>query len=62
MNDLLKHGITQKKILDKTSDWKKEYLAADAAGKTKIRDAIQKVYKAAGSTAEEADKKINKWK
>ena len=62
VNDLLKHGITQKKILDKTSDWKKEYLAADAAGKTKIRDAIQKVYKAAGSTAEEADKKINKWK
>jgi hypothetical protein len=62
VNDLLKHGVTQKKILDKTSDWKKEYLAADAAGKIKIRNAIQQVYKAAGSTAEEADKKINKWK
>ena len=58
----MNHGITQKKILDYTSNWKQEYLAASSSEKVKIRDAIQKVYKAAGSSAEEADKKINKWK
>ena len=62
VSDLMSHGISQKKILEKTSDWKSEYLAADNAGKVKIRNAIQLVYKYAGSTAEEADKKINKWK
>ena len=62
VKELKEHGVTEKKILDKTSDWKAAYLQADNAGKVKIRNAIQQVYIAAGSTAAEADKKINKWK
>jgi hypothetical protein len=62
VKDAMAHGRTQKNILDLASDWKAEYLAADSAGKIRIRDAIHKLYKAAGSTAEAADKKINKWK
>jgi hypothetical protein len=62
VKELKAHGVTEKKILDKTSDWKAAYLQADNAGKVKIRNAIQQVYIAAGSTAAEADKKINKWK
>ena len=62
VNDMLAHGVTKKQILDKTSAWKSAYLQADNAGKVKIRNAIQQVYIAAGSTAAEADKKINKWK
>lgn len=59
---LLKHGITKEKIKSKLSDWKQAYLEADNAGKVKIRDAIQKAYKAAGYTAEDANKVINNWK
>lgn len=62
VKELKAHGVTEKKIMDKTSDWKAAYLQADNAGKVKIRNAIQQVYIAAGSTAAEADKKINKWK
>lgn len=58
---LLAHGITKEKIKGKLSDWKKEYLAADAAGRRKIRDAIEKAYKAAGYTVKDADKTIDGW-
>ena len=62
IDDLIKHGRTQKQIKDALSDWKSAYLEADARGKTAIRDAIQKAYKAMGLTAEDADKVINGWK
>jgi hypothetical protein len=62
VKELMKHGRTQKQILDVTGDYKSKYLKANSAEKVKIRNAIQMVYKAAGSTAAEADKKISKWK
>ena len=58
---MLDHGRTQKQIKDALSDWKSEYLAADAKTKTTIRDALQKAYKALGLTAADADKVINGW-
>ena len=58
---MLDHGRTQKQIKDALSDWKSEYLAADNKGRTAIRDAIQKAYKAIGLTAADADKTINGW-
>ena len=61
VDNLLKHGITKEKIKSKLSDWKAAYLAADSAGRIKIRDAIQKAYKAAGYTASDADKTIKNW-
>ena len=61
VDELLKHGITKEKIKSKMSDWKAAYLAADSAGRIKIRDAIQKAYKAAGYTAADADKTIKNW-
>lgn len=45
-----------------TKEMKPKYLEADAAGRVKIRDAIQKAYKAMGLTAADADKVINGWK
>ena len=45
-----------------TTKYKQAYLDADAEGKRKIRDAIQKTYKAMGYTATDADKIINGWK
>ena len=44
------------------SKFKQEYLSADANGKIKIRDAMNKAYKELGYTAEDADKVINGWK
>lgn len=58
---LLAHGITKEKIKDKLSDWKAEYTAGDSAKKIQIRDAITKAYKAAGYTAEDANKTIERW-
>lgn len=58
---LLEHGITKEKIKDKLSDWKAEYLAGDSTKKIQIRDAITKAYKAAGYTAEDANKTIERW-
>ena len=58
---LLQHGRTQKQIKDALSDWKSTYLAADATGRIRIRDAITKAYKALGLTAADADKTINGW-
>ena len=62
VKDLLAHGITKEKIKNKLSDWKQAYLEADSAGKVKIRDALQKAYRAAGYTTEDANKAIEKWK
>ena len=45
-----------------TKQYKDKYLAADSAGKTRIRDAIQKAYRKMGLTAEDANKVINGWK
>lgn len=57
------HGVKTTAIKSQiTEKYKKAYLAADNDGKRKIRDAIQKAYKAIGLTAEDADKIINKWK
>jgi len=62
VKEMMAHGVTQKQIKDYMGDLKQEYLAADSKGKVRIRDAIQKVYKAIGLTAAEADKRIKKWK
>ncbi len=62
VDDLVKHGVDREDVRDKMSDWKSDYLAADSKGKTRIRNAIQLVYKELGYTAEDADKMINKWK
>ena len=57
------HGVEVKSIKSTiTSTWKDKYLAADRNGKIKIRDAIQKAYKAMGLTTADADKVINGWK
>ena len=61
VKDLLQHGISKDKIKNKLSAWKSLYLAADGAGKVKIKDALTKAYKAAGYTAADADKTINSW-
>ena len=61
VNDMLKHGMTKEKIKGYMSNWKSEYLSADLSGKNKIRDAIEKAYKALGYTAGDADKMIEKW-
>ena len=45
-----------------TGKYKEKYLKADTREKVKIRDSIQKAYKALGKTAADADKVINAWK
>ena len=57
------HGVEVQSIKSTiTSTWKEKYLAANLTGKNKIRDAIQKAYKAMGLTAEDANKIIDGWK
>lgn len=58
---LLEHGVPEKKIRDHLSDWRKEYLAADSAGKVRIRDAITKAYKKIGLSKEDADALFERW-
>ena len=63
VDGMMKHGRTQKQVKDSISGrWKSQYLAADSAGRVKIRDAMQKAYKAAGLTAKDADNTIEGWK
>ena len=62
VKDLLDHGVETKKVKDKLSDWKSEYLEGDAKTRTRIRDALQKAYKALGLKASDADKTIENWK
>ena len=61
VDQLLKHGIEKKKIKDKLSDWKKQWMAANQQGRVKIQDALQKAYKAAGYTTADAKKTIDNW-
>ena len=62
VDDMMAHGVTAADIKKSyLSDWKDDYLAADLDGKRKIRDALQKAYRAIGYTAEDADKAIEKW-
>jgi hypothetical protein len=63
VKNMVNHGVKAENIKSTiTNQYKSAYLEADSNGKRKIRDAIQKAYKAAGFTAEDADKVINKWK
>ena len=62
VNDLKKHGVTDKQIKTKLSSWKQAYLDASGDEKRRIRDALTKAYKAIGLTAEEAGKIIDGWK
>lgn len=63
IKELQEYGSEVKDIKSAiTKEMKQKYLAADSAGKVKIRDAIQKAYRAMGLTAEDADKVINGWK
>ena len=60
---MTEHGVEEKSIRSQiTGKYKEEYLNADSKGKVKIRDSIQKAYKALGKTAADADKVINAWK
>ena len=60
---MMEHGSKPANIKGEiTKKYKAAYLAADSKGKVRIRDAVQKAYKAMGLTAEDADKAIEKWK
>jgi len=60
---MTEHGMTQKQIKDQLSNkYKQKYLNGSQQEKVKIRDAIEKAYKAIGLTAEEAGKIIDGWK
>lgn len=59
---LLDHGIEAEKIKGELSHWKSEYLAGDVRTRSRIRDAMEKAYKAMGLKAEDADKVIDSWK
>lgn len=62
VSTLLKHGITKEKIKSELSrELKSKYLAAGSSERVKIKDAMQKAYKAAGYTATDADKIISGW-
>jgi hypothetical protein len=59
---LTEHGKKKEDIKENiTKMFKAEYLEAGSSGKIKIRDAIQKAYKALGYTAADADKIIDGW-
>ena len=62
VSTLLKHGITKEKIKSELSrELKSKYLAAGSSERVKIKDAMQKAYRAAGYTATDADKIISGW-
>ena len=63
VTQMMEHGSKPANIKGEiTKKYKAAYLAADSKGKVRIRDAVQKAYKAMGLTAEDADKAIEKWK
>ena len=63
IKDMLDHGVKKESIKSAiTEKWKEIYLNADSKTRTKIRDAIQKAYKAIGLTANDANKVIDNWK
>ena len=60
---MLENGYTEKEIKNEINKkTKTKYLEADSNGRVKLRDAMQKAYKAIGFTAEDADKTIEGWK
>ena len=60
---MLDNGYAVKDIKAQlTTKFKPLYLAADLEGRRKIKDALQKAYKAMGLKAADADKIINGWK
>ena len=60
---LMDHGRTQKNLKEQVNRiLKDQYLAADNAGKVKIRNEMHLAYKAIGLKAEDADKTIEGWK
>lgn len=61
VKDMMDHGRTKEQVKISLSDWKSDYLAADSNGRVRIKDALQKAYRVAGYTAEDADKTISKW-
>jgi hypothetical protein len=57
------HGVEAKNIKSQiSSHYKQEYLKASDSGKVKIRDAMEKAYKALGFSESEVNKTIKKWK
>ena len=58
-------GYTEKDIKKEVSSSdgviRNQYMAADTDGRRRIRDAMEKAYKALGFTAEDADKTIRNW-
>lgn len=59
---LTEHGVEAKNIKSTiTSEYKDKYLKADQTGRRRIRDAMEKAYKAMGLKAEDADKIIEGW-
>ena len=58
----LEHGATETGIKTQlTKQYKETYIYSDANEKRKIRDALEKAYKALGYTAADADKVIDGW-
>ena len=56
------HGVEKKNIKEQIpKHFKEDYLSAGQSGKVKIRDAMQKAYKALGYDPAEADKAIANW-
>lgn len=63
IKDLLKHGRTKEQVKQQiNTELKQKYLEADNSGRVRIRDEMQKAYKAAGYTVDDANKQIEKWK
>ena len=62
VGNMLKYGLKKENIKKQlTTKYKDAYLAADSAGKVKLKNAIELAYKALGYTTTEADKTINSW-
>jgi hypothetical protein len=59
---MLDNGYEAKDIKSQiNSKIKKEYLPADSKTRTRLKDAMDKTYKALGFTVAEADKKVQEW-
>jgi hypothetical protein len=59
---MLDNGYEAKDIKSQiNSKIKKEYLPADSKTRTRLKDAMDKAYKALGFTVAEADKKVQEW-
>ena len=57
------HGVEAKNIKSQiSSQYKQKYLAANDSGKTAIRDAMNKAFKALGYSESDVNKTIKKWK